>query len=563
MATLRINEFLGENRAMHPTLLPDAVGTLSRNQKPGRGDLRPWNEPVAVASVPGGRKTIYRLGRDVVSDTQYWLSWPTVVHAVRGFDPEDTSERTYYTGDGAPKVTDNVMALGSAPYPTTYRPLGLPPPDVDVAVVVSGGSAEASLASYFYCYTFVNDWGWESGRSPITAEVECKTDALRTLSGFGAAPSGNYFVTRIRIYRTETNASDSSPFYFVREVPYGTISTTDDNRILGEQLPSDQWLTPPDDLHHLTAMWNGMMAGISGAAVRLCEAYKPYAWPLGYDVVPPDGAPVALGVFGQSLLVLTTGRPLLVSGSVPDALDQIRLEIPQACASAQSVVSMGTGVAWSSEDGLCWFGPDGASILTAGLMTREDWQAINPNSVIGQMYEGLYFGSYDPDDGLGRRGFFINPVKPLGIFFMDVGYETLHFDGIQDQLFVYLAGQILRWDAGLPMNTVYRSKVWRLPRPVTSFACAEVVAEQYPLDASIDALAMNAQEVTAMVLKFPGNFEAIDSTTLRFTETVTSSAPFRLPAGFAAQEWRMEVSTPGAVQSMAVAHSVAELKAQN
>jgi len=563
MALLRLNRFLGENRALHPTLLPDEVGTLSRNQKPGRGDLRPWSEPVAVASVPAGRKTIYRLGRDVASNSQYWLSWPTVVHAVRGFDPDDTTERTYYSGDGAPKVTDNIMALGSAPYPTTNRPLGLPAPATPALYTSTGGTSTEALGTYFVIYTYVNDWGWESANSPVSLELSCRIDATRIASNFAAPPSGNYHIDRIRVYRTQANSSDTAPFYFLAEVAIGTATVDDTGQALGEEIVSSNWLPAPTDLKNLHALWNGMLAGISGNAVRLCEAYTPYAWPEAYDVVPPDGQPVALGVFGQSMLVLTTGRPLLVSGSGPDAMDQVPLEIPQACVSSQSAVSMGTGVAWSSDDGLCWYGPDGASILTAGLMTREDWQAIKPSSVIGQMFEGLYFGSYDAGDGLGRRGFFIDPIKPAGIFFMDVGYDTLHFDELQDQLFVYLAGQILRWDAGLPMNTTYRSKVWRFPRPVSSFACAEVVADEYPVDASIDALAMNAQEVSAMVLKFPGNLEALGATTLRFTQTVTSSAPFRLPAGFAAQEWRMEVSTPAAVQSMAVAHSVAELKTQN
>ena len=41
---IRLSGFLGENRALHPMLLPETVGTQSTNQHPGRGDLRPWNE---------------------------------------------------------------------------------------------------------------------------------------------------------------------------------------------------------------------------------------------------------------------------------------------------------------------------------------------------------------------------------------------------------------------------------------------------------------------------------------------------------------------------------------
>lgn len=50
MAVIRWAGFAGENRALHPKLLGDAVGTVSRNAKPGRGDLRPWREPEPVRS---------------------------------------------------------------------------------------------------------------------------------------------------------------------------------------------------------------------------------------------------------------------------------------------------------------------------------------------------------------------------------------------------------------------------------------------------------------------------------------------------------------------------------
>ena len=123
MALIRIAGFGGEVQALHPSLLAEHQGTLSRNQRPGRGDLRSWNAPQTVANVPIGRQSMYRMGRDVASDSTYWLSWATVVHAVRGFDSGDTTERTYYSGDGAPKVTDNVMGLGTATSTTSSTSL--------------------------------------------------------------------------------------------------------------------------------------------------------------------------------------------------------------------------------------------------------------------------------------------------------------------------------------------------------------------------------------------------------------------------------------------------------
>nr|NDG08844.1 hypothetical protein [Oxalobacteraceae bacterium] len=49
MALIRIAGFSGEVQALHPSLLAEHQGTLSRNQRPGRGDLRSWNAPQTVA----------------------------------------------------------------------------------------------------------------------------------------------------------------------------------------------------------------------------------------------------------------------------------------------------------------------------------------------------------------------------------------------------------------------------------------------------------------------------------------------------------------------------------
>lgn len=639
MSVIRWGGFQGENRAIHPKLLNDVICTVSRNQKPGRGDLRPWKTPLTVATVPAGRKTIYRMGRDVPSDSNYWLSWPGVVHAVRGYDAEDTTERTYFTGDGPPKVTDNTMALSSAPFPTTARPLGLPAPtgaptvsayskpvavDADAgkhaytvekevvnalaigdvfkfefstgktSLLTISGSTASSLAtqissiaevgatvvdgsvriivkdgsdtsfkiykkigttdvfeltvqsskivssvtvplkaSYYYAYTYANDWGWESASSPPSAELIRETDAVASISGFSAPPSGNYHIDRIRVYRTQSGSNGSADFFFLREIAIGTTSTSDDNRTLGEAMPTKTWLPAPNDLSCLTPMWNGMLAGISGNSVRICEAYTPYAWPIAYDIVPADSKPVALGVFGQNLLILTTTRPVLAAGSSPDSMDSAPMEFSQGCISAQSVVSMGQGVAWASEDGLCWYGSGGARILTAGIMLREDWQALKPSTIIGRMYEGLYFGSYD--DGAGRKGFMLDPNNPAGIYFLDIGYTAAHFDELRDQLYVLDGSNVKKWDTGTAMTVRAVSKVFRSPTMV-NFGAAEVVADAYPVTISIYADGV-----------------------LKHTQDVMGRSPFRLPSGFSAMDWQIEVSGIYPVQGVVLATMMEEL----
>jgi hypothetical protein len=549
MAIFRFAGFLGENRAVEPKLLSDSVLTTSINQKPGRGDLRSWRNPFTVATVPSGRQTIYRMGRDVATDSQYWLSWTSVVHAVRGFSVNDTTEQTFFTGDGAPKFTNNLALDGTDPQvnPSATRPMGLPAPVTAPTVVgTNSGTATPTIETYFYVYTYVNDFGWESATSPVSAAVTRDNQGSTAISAFAAVPSGNYNITAIRIYKTQSNSAANADFYFLREIAIGTSTTTDDNRTISELLTTSTWLPAPGvptggianttepNMTFLTPMWNGMLAGIVGNSVRICEPYTPYAWPAAYDVVPPDGKPVGIGVFGQTMLVLTTSRPVLVNGSTPDGLDQQRVEMPQGCVASQSIVSMGSGVAWASEDGLCWLGSGGPRILTAGIMLREDWQALVPSSIIGCMYEGLYFGSYDA--GAGRKGFFIDPNSPQGIYFMDTGYSGMYFDELRDQLYVLDGVNVRKWDAASTFMTyLAKSKVYKQGFPL-NYGAAEVIASAYPV-----------------------TFRLYADGVLKHTETVQSRSPFWLPSGYRALDYQIEVEGTNAIQGVAVASSKQEL----
>ena len=529
---ITLSSFRGANRALQPMLLPDGVGTVSLNQNPVRGDLRPLKSPLTVATVPAGRQTIYRMGRDVASDTQYWLSWPSVVDVVRGSIADDTTERTYYTGDGFPKWTDNVMGLASSPYPTAWRQLGIPAPSVPALLSASGGAATTTESRY-YVYTYVSDKGEEGAPSPVSLELICKPDASVAISALAAAPSGSFGINRIRIYRTQSGSDGNAEFFFLREIASTLTATTDDNRTLGEVMPSGDWLVPPADLTGLTGLWNGIMAGITGNAVRFCEAYKPYAWPLAYEVMPPDAKPVALAKFGQNLLVLTTGKPVLVTGGTPDAMDSQPLELAEACVSARSVVSFGHGVAWACPDGLAYYGAGGAKMVTLGLMTRDDWQAIQPGSIVAGSYEGAYLGFYTVA-GV-TKGFLVDPLSPTGIYFTDIPGQAVYFDDLQDQLYVLDGVNIKKWDAGAALTAAFTSKVFRTPKPV-SFACFEVIADSYPVQLSVYADGV-----------------------LKHTQSVTATNSRRLPSGFTAEKWQVELSTAGALQGFQMAQSVQEL----
>lgn len=555
-----VSGFSGAVNAPHPKLLPETVGTVSWNQKPGRGDFRPWRDPLDVATVPSGRKTIYRFGRDVAEDGRYWMSWTGIVHAVRAMVADDTTERTYYTGDGFPKWTDNTIALAGGTYPAAWRKLGVPAPLAAPLLSASGGASPETEVRY-YVYTYVTDKGEESAPGPVSAALTAPTDATVTISAILGPPSGAFVINRVRIYRTQTGTTGTAEFFFLREIAAGTTSTTDDGRTLGEVLETVEWLEPPQDLSYLTAMWNGMMAGISGNAVRYCEAYKPYAWPMAYETLPPDAKPLALATFGQRLLVLTTADPVLVAGTSPDSLDEQPLEVGQACLAPQAVVSFGHGVAWPAPDGLAYYGAGGAKLVTNGLLTRDDWQAMKPAGMVAGLYEGLFLGFYTDAGGV-RRGFLVDPINPTGIFYLEKGYDALYLDRLQDALYVLDGTKVRKWDAGAAlMSARFVSKVFAMPAPA-SFGWCKVVADGYPVTVKLNALELSAREVAAHIATFGPRCVAVNSgnsSGVQFTLSALGPEAFRLPP-IPARAWQIDLSGQQAVQGVALAQAVEELR---
>lgn len=146
-------------RIAQEQLKPNAA-TFAMNMRVGDGHMVPYRSPKVVAeatsaanaSVAGSVniRSIYRI-RDEFRDT--WLAWPTDVDVVRGQIANDVHKRIYYTGDGAPKVTDNTLARpGGAndtpPYPKQSLPLGVPEPTTSLRITSIDLKAHRARVNY-------------------------------------------------------------------------------------------------------------------------------------------------------------------------------------------------------------------------------------------------------------------------------------------------------------------------------------------------------------------------------------------------------------------------------
>jgi hypothetical protein len=255
--------------------------------------------------------------------------------------------------------------------------------------------------------------------------------------------------------------------------------------------------------------------------------------------------PVALAVFGRNLLVLTTGTPLLLLGSAPEAMDGPPVGMVLPCESAAGVVSFKHGAVWPSSDGLAYLGEGGApQLITADLLTREQWRAFNPETMVAGQYEGLYLCSYEADGQ--RKGFAIDPRNPASLYPLSAGFTAAYFDELQGSLFVLQGVNVAKWDAGtLPMTVLHRSKVFRQPRP-SNAAVAEVVADDYP--------------VTFKLWAGKHSSAGWPSGALKVSRTITGRDVFKLKPGYVAEDMQIEVSGTGAIVAAVAAGSVEDIR---
>ncbi len=544
MILLALTRFAGVAPKIAPSKLPVGFAQQALNTRMTGGTLHAWKQTLSVLSglTPADTSTIYRFGKDLVSDTQYWFHWGVDVDAVKGAISDDATERTYFTHPSlGPRVTNNSLALtgGSGDYPWNSHALGVPAPTpVPTAEVLVPGDTSSPVETRVYVYTFVTAFGEEGPPGPPSNALAVYTSGSTTrLSGMGtSAPGGYANVTAKRIYRT-LSGNLGTEFQLVDEIPISqaTYDDTKAGALLGEVIPSMTWNPPPSGCFGITQMANGIMLVFKGYDIYPSEAYLPYAYPIGYSQ-SVDSPIVGAKGLGSSAVILTSGHPYLLTGSDPSAMSLEKLVEPQACVSKRSIAAIGGGVLYASPDGLILVTGQGqVSNVTAQFFGRDEWQTLNPASIKGWFHDGRYIGFYNT--GVTTGGFIFDPAEGASaLVFTDVYATAGYSDPLQDALYLKVGGEIVRWHAGAArMTYTWRSGVVDLPKPVNP-ACAQVVATAYPV-----------------------TFKLYADGVLRHTQAVANRNSFWLPSGYLANSIEVELSGTNEVQAVFVAQSPADL----
>lgn len=523
---------------INPLQLQDTIAQTAVNLDVRHGDIRPFKGLGYICDLPktGDIKTLYKFGEDGSTETAYWFHWAVDVDVAKGPIADDASERTYYSGDGAPKQTDNTMALSGANYPAASLRMGLPAHVSAMIAVASGTVADnPQTETRVYFAVYRNTWGQLSKPSPGVT-VTWQTGQVVTLTSIPNVPGGAYDVNAVYIYRSVGSVADA---FFVASVSPGAAEYVDsiDTDDLSEPLLSTYWQQPEDDTIGIMPIHGGMHAAFRGKEWMVTDPYYNYAYPIEYRLTLSWDIVGHAYAGNQTVAVLTKKYPYLIGGSSPNSMQEVIVEgFPQTCASKRSIVSVDGGVMYASPAGLCFIGPGSApSMLTKDILTQAQWQAYKPDSIHAYWHDGRYVAFYDT--GAVSGGFIFDPrvsgMIDLG-FYASAGYVDPRNNALY--LVVQTAGtnQVWKWEGGSTyLNVTVRGKKFRLPQ-ADFFSLVKVMSETYPVTVKLFA---------------------DDSTTAYETLTVTSDEPTGVGAK-RARDWEIEVTANGVVSGVYLAQSL-------
>lgn len=441
--------------------------------------------------------------------------------------------------------------------------------DQDLALALwNNADSIDTVADRSYCMTFVNEFGDESEPSLPTKTITVVPGSpvtFNTGSITASADAAYKTPTEVRLYRTDATGT----FRLVTTnvdgtdtdiIDYTTLESADpvyvDTKLdsaLGEPLSTAGWSVPPSGLKGIINAPNGIVAAYKDRTIAGAVPYAPYAWPIANQVAT-DYDVVGLVPTSAGIVVVTKGMPAILIGDNPANWTMQKLEYPQGCVARRSIVDMGEFAMYASPDGLVAVTGANVEILTKPIMTREQWQAYNPSSIIAAQVEGRYIASYT--SGGVRKGFIYDPQTQS---FTDLTLTALAFynDLLNDVLLMLgTDGKIYEWNQDTAAFKPYFwiSKWFQLPIP-------ELMGVAQIFTTTID---LTGRDLTFVLRGYDNNasVKIYEISTDTSPDAILGNRPFRIPyvAPGRFTAFRVELSGSIPVGTVMVGRTMDELK---
>ena len=491
--------------------------------------LTPWDEE-SIGSDPSA--DVYVIEGEEVVVTNIPTAKPAGTNFVRGVN----LYRTISTSTGA-----EYFKLTTLWFPTR-------------GVTVSRASNVSTVTTEFPHNLYVGAKFRITGSVPATAPVGDFNISTGTVTvivddyTFRFAQSGTDYASQAdsgaTVFHDVSQTPGTSTPQYWGDGGY-TFTDNFDYALLLTPLLTDDNDAPPAGLQGLKLFNNAILVGFVGKTLYFSQPSKPYAWPIKYSRTVEHNI-VGLELLSGRMIVLTDAFPYIVDGTDPAILGINRMDVLYPCLNSRSIVNMGYGVMYSTNDGMAVFSNGGLILATKQVHSQDTWYtAVDPASVRGVFYGDAYFASYTKD-AVGKG--FILQLEDKNSFFVDVTYSfsAAWYDGLTGRLYYTQAGNstIYEWDSLLqPAATMeWKSKVIKTP-DYTNYGAARVIADYSNLTSVWDTTSTlwenttqlwnNADQIT---------FKMWVDKSLIFTTTLNDNSIFRLPTGYRSDTFELSVA---------------------
>ena len=435
--------FGGEVPKLHARNLDNGYGDKAIDVDLSRGTLMPWANDKLINADLKNRQFIMvedcavqasdrciSVARATLPCTRYFRT------GVAGFPEQAASAAGPWVRLGMPALSR---------LPTVSFPRGTT-------------QTEGKVIERRYLYTLVDIFDQESQGSVPSDPVFADWDNIAQVSGFYVPPG--YPIKAIRLYSTapglqsdDTPKADSNSFFRVAEFAAGMLSYEHSASITsyGEVYLNQNWYEPPSDLTWIQHWGSNQLAGLSGGRLMFSQPLAYNAWPIDYQLGfhSPALAWVATEQYGY---VLTCGMPEVVDmrhdcqgGKCHDTK---RIEEQFPIIGLKSAAAHDNSAIYASADGLVMLTGNRARLITSNLFTREQWLGIHPNTMVGVVHDGFYFGATDnyafrlrvPDEAY--------EANPRNLLTQLTIRPTALYRSTTDRLFFSDAEGVWEWAAG-------------------------------------------------------------------------------------------------------------------
>ena len=242
--------------------------------------------------------------------------------------------------------------------------------------------------------------------------------------------------------------------------------------------------------------------GFTGEDLYFTDVYRLWVWPEEFKL--PMGETIsAIAPAGHSIVVFTTNKVFMVSGSSPLAMTKYLVSADQKCVSTDSICVLGASVFYTSNDGMCQVTQGGSVIVTSGHYTRSEWSALAPSGYSAKVADNCIF--------LEKAG------------------TDLRLDFDEDMK------RVTTFTSTSPSSFTWKSKRFVVDRPI-NWSTARLIAANYNVTLKIYANSILVQTIT-----------------------VSSDDLFRLPFMAPDTTWEFEIVSAYTVKSFEIATSVKAL----